>query len=95
MSTLPPETMTPTVRPVKRCGWARTAAKAAARHLGHDLLGLEQAGHRRLDLVLADQQHLGDQLLDHRQGEPARVLDGDALGHGRAAGLGGSLRSRR
>ena len=30
MSTLPPETTTPTVRPVKRCGWARTAARAAA-----------------------------------------------------------------
>ena len=89
MSTLPPETTTPTVRPVKRCGWASDGGQGrGAGTLGHDLLGLEQAGHRRLDLVLADQQHLGDQRLDDRQGELARLLDGDALGHGWAAEVG-------
>ena len=74
MSTLPPETMTPTraAGEAMRVGQDRGQGRGTGT-FGHDLLGLEQAGHRRLDLVLADQQHLGDQLLDHRQGEPARA----------------------
>ena len=89
MSTLPPETTTPTraAGEALRVGQDGGQGRGAGT-LGHDLLGLEQAGHRRLDLVLADQQHLGDQRLDHRQGEPARLLDGDALRHRRAAEVG-------
>lgn len=56
---------------------------------GHGLLDVAQQGDPALEIGLLDQQHVLDQGAHDRIGQVADLLDGDALGDGLAAALGG------
>ena len=70
----------------ERSGHQRGNARRS-RALDDELLALVEQRHRRGDLLVVDRDHALHMLLDDREGELARPLDGDAVGD-RAGRLG-------
>ncbi len=84
---LPPQMTTPTRRPQNRSGAVSTAARPAAPAPSTTkFLPLEQNLDRAFDRHIVDQQDIRDQGLNDAPSEPARLLDGDALGEGCGGG---------
>ncbi len=83
VSILPPDRISPTLRPRKRSGCASTAARlCGAGAFGHGFLDVQQQRRAVLEIVLAHQQDILHQRAHDLARQHARGLDGDALGDG-------------
>ena len=92
---LPPQRMSPTLRPRKRAGSARTAASPAAPAPSASVFcSGEVGGDRLLDRRLRHQHDVVDEAAGDRQRQLADILDGDAFGERLAADLLGAAAER-
>ena len=85
-SILPPQRMSPTLRPRNRSGFGEHGGKSGgAGTLRHGLLQCEEGVDRPLDQRLVDQDDVAHTLTHHRQRQLADIRHRDAFGQRRAA----------